>query len=195
MEINGRTVKYFVDNNCLMGIVIIIFLLVSIPFYYLQVFKIGSFFNYRKEYSIYTYHDNYVKAMKILCFFMIQSAVVLFIALLGYYKSSWDWYWGLLLLMDYAGIFCLSFLRQKEFVIVKDTFYYCAYKRRVEGKLEDIEKVEKTEKGAVICAGEEKMEIFCTSKLWFRLLAGDIWRKYMLYCYAVSIGENFEKDR
>lgn len=163
VEVNGKARPYNVRNNHSVGVVLIILLLSFIPYYYLWRFKIKPFFDYIRDYSIYTYHDVYVKVGKILYLFMIQSAVVLFIALLGYYKSIWEWYWGFLLLMDYAGIFCLSFLHQKEFVIVKDTFYYCACRKRAEGKLEEIEGVEKTEKGVVILANGKEIEIFCTS--------------------------------
>lgn len=163
VEVNGKTIQYDMTDNHLAGIIIIIALLAAVPVYYFWNFRSGSFFRFTRDYSIHTYHDVYVKAGKILYLFMVQSAAVLFIALLGYYKGSWDWYWGFLLLADYIGIFCLSFLHQKEFVIVKDTFYYCACKKRAEGKLEEIEGVEKTEKGVIILANGKEMEIFCTS--------------------------------
>lgn len=162
VEINGKSYKYYVDNNRPIGIIIIVLLLVSVPFYYLWFFKIKPFFDFNKDYSIYAYHDIFIKAMKVLYFFMIQAAVVLIIAVLGYYKTSWDWYWGLLLFVNYVGIFCLSFLRQKQFVIMKNKFYYCDFKKRVEGSLSEIERAEKSDTGMIIYTKEEKMEIFCT---------------------------------
>lgn len=162
IEINGEKYKYYVDNNKSVGIIIIVMLLVSVPFYYLWVFKIKPFFDFNKDYSIYVYYDIFIKAMKVLYLFMIQAAVVLIIAVLGHYRTIWDWYWGVLLFVNYVGIFCLSFLRQKQFVIMKNKFYYCDFKKRVEGSLNELERAEKLETGMIIYAKEEKMEIFCT---------------------------------
>lgn len=53
-------------------------------------------------------------------------------------------------------------LRQKQFVIMKNKFYYCDFKKRVEGSLNELERAEKLETGMIIYAKEEKMEIFCT---------------------------------
>lgn len=75
----------------------LVLLLVSVPLYYFGVLKIKPFFDFNKEYSVYAYHDILMKAMKVLYLFRIQVAMVLIIAVLGRYKTSWDWYWGLLL--------------------------------------------------------------------------------------------------
>lgn len=97
VEINGKSYKYYVDNNKPVGIIMIVLLLVSVPLYYFWVLKIKPFFDFNKEYSVYAYHDILMKAMKVLYLFRIQAAMVLIIAVLGRYKTSWDWYWGLLL--------------------------------------------------------------------------------------------------
>ena len=164
VEINGKSNKYYPSNNKPVGIIVIALLLMSIPFYYFWVFKVKPTFDYKKDYSIYAYHDLFIKAMKILYLFMFQSAVVLIIAISGNYKTSWDWYWGILLLVDYVGIICLSFLRQKQFVIIKDKFYYCDFKGRVEGDLSEIERSEEADMGIIIYTKEEKMKILCTSE-------------------------------
>ncbi|MBD5097153.1 MAG: hypothetical protein HDT40_09210 [Lachnospiraceae bacterium] len=162
VEINGKSYKYYIDNNKPVGIIIIVLLLISVPLYYLWVFKIKTFFEFNKDCAIYTYHNIFIKAMKVLYLFMIQLVAVLIIAVLGHYKTSWDWYWGLLLFVNYVGIFCLSFLRQKQFVIMKNKFYYCDFKKRVEGSLSEIERAEKSDTGMIIYTKEDKMEIFCT---------------------------------
>jgi len=117
-----------------------------------------------KDYSVYVYHDLFIRAMKMMYLFMLQTAAVLIIAIFGNYRTSWDWYWGLLLLVDYVGIFCLSFLRQKQLVIIKDKFYYCDFRKRVQGDLSEIERIEKADTGVIIYTKEEKVEIFCTSE-------------------------------
>lgn len=164
VEINGKNYKYYIDNNKPVGIIIIAMLLVSLPFYYFWVFKVKPIFDYKKDYSIYAYHDLFIKAMKILYLFMLQTAAVLIIAVSGNYKTSWDWYWGFLILVDYVGIIYLSFLRQKQFVIIKDKFYYCDFKGRVEGSLSEIERGEEADIGMIMYTKEEKMKILCTSE-------------------------------
>ena len=47
---------------------------------------------------------------------------------------------------------------------MKDKFYYCSFKKRVEGDLNEIESAEKTDNGVVIRTKEAEMEILCTSK-------------------------------
>lgn len=164
IEINGKRYQYYTDNNKSVGIIIIALLLVSIPVYYFWVFKVKPIFDYMKDYSVYVYHDLFIRAMKMMYLFMLQTAAVLIIAIFGNYKTSWDWYWGLLLLVDYVGIFCLSFLRQKQLVIIKDKFYYCDFRKRVQGNLSEIERVEKADTGMIIYTKEEKVEIFCTAE-------------------------------
>ena len=164
VEINGKTYQYYTYNNKSVGIIIIVLLLTGVPFYYFWVLKVKPFFDYKKDYSIYVYHDLFIKAMKILYFFMLQTATVLIIAVSGNYKTSWDWYWGLLLLVDYVGIIYLSFLRQKQFVIIKDKFYYCDFKKRVEGRLNEIERREEADIGIIMYTKEEKMKVLCTSR-------------------------------
>lgn len=166
VEINGEKMEYYVYHfgEYSVGIALIVILLLSMPFYYLWIYKLRSVIGYKLIFKVYTYHDIYIKAIKILYLFMIQTAVVLIIAVRGDYKTSWDWYWGLLLIVDYAGVLGLSFLRQKQFIIVKDKFYYCNFKKRVEGDLSEIENVEKTGGGVIIRTKKEEMEVFCTSK-------------------------------
>lgn len=165
-EINGRKVKYYVYRSGVrpIGITLIILFLLSIPIYYFWVYKVKPVTEYKITYTAYAYHDLYIKAMKIVYFFMIQTAAVLIIAVKGDYKTSWDWYWGLLLIADYTGVFGLSFLRWKQFVIVKDKFYYSSFKKRVEGDLSEIESVEETDTGVIIRTKEAEMEVLCTSK-------------------------------
>lgn len=166
-EINGKKNDYYVyyiGEGYSVGITLIVLLLLSMPFYYLWIYKVGPVINYQLTYAAYAYHDIYIKAMKILYLFMIQTAIVLIIAVRGNYKTSWDWYWELLLIADYTGVFCLSFLRQKQFIIMKDKFYYCNIKKRVEGDLSEIESVEKTDSGVIIRTKEVEMEVLCTSK-------------------------------
>lgn len=164
VEINGKTYQYYTYNNKSVGIIIIVLLLTGVPFYYFWVLKVKPFFDYKKDYSIYVYHDLFIKAMKILYFFMLQTATILIIAVSGNYKTSWDWYWGFLLLVDYVGIIYLSFLRQKQFVIIKDNFYYCDFKKRVEGRLNEIERREEADIGIIMYTKEEKMKVLCTSR-------------------------------
>lgn len=164
VEVNGREVEYWMDNNVPMGIVLVILLLLSIPFYYFQVYKVKPLFEYDVTCAVYVYHDKYIKTMKIVYFFMVLSAIVLIIALKGEYRSIFDIFWGLILIADYAGVFYLSFLHQKKFIIMKDKFYYCSYKKRLEGGLSEIEGAEKTDSGVVIRTKDAEMEVFCTSE-------------------------------
>lgn len=165
-EINGKKITNYIYHfgEHSVGITLIVLLLLSMPFYYLWIYKVGPVINYKLTYAAYAYHDIYIKAMKILYLFMIQTAIVLIIAVRGNYKTSWDWYWGVLLIADHAGVFCLSFLRQKQFIIMKNKFYYCNFKKRVEGDLSEIESVEKTDSGVIIRTKESEMEVLCTSK-------------------------------
>lgn len=71
VEINGKSYKYYIDNNKPIGIIIISLLLLSIPFYYFWILKVKPFFDYKKDYSIYVSHDILIRAMKILYLFML----------------------------------------------------------------------------------------------------------------------------
>lgn len=152
------------------GIPLIVLLLLSMPFYYLWVYKVGPVIDYRLTCAVYTYHDTYIKTMKRVYLSMVLTAIVLMIALSGHYETSWDILWGLLLIADYAGVFYLAFLRQKQFIILRDKFYYCNFKKRVEGDLSEIESVEKTDTGMIVRTEEEEMEILCTSEKYRKAL-------------------------
>lgn len=146
------------------GIPLIVLLLLSMPFYYLWVYKVSPVIDYRLTCAVYTYHDIYIKTMKRVYLSMILTAVVLIIALSGHYETSWDILWGLLLIADYMGVLYLAFLRQKQFIILRDKFFYYNFKKRVEGNVSEIESVEKTDNGMIVRTKEEEMEIFCTSE-------------------------------
>lgn len=176
-EINGKEIKYRLYHTELrypVGGILAVLLLSSMPFYYFWIYKVEPVINYKLTYTAYAYHDIYIKAMIILYLFMFQTAMVLIIAVEGNYNTSWDWYWGLLLLADYAGAFCLSFLRQKQFIILEDKFYYCSFRKRLEGELGEIESAEKTDKGVLIRTKEAEMEVLCTSKRYRDALLGKL---------------------
>lgn len=166
VEINGEKMENYIYHfgERSVGMILIVLLLLSMPFYYFWIFKVKPVREYKITYKAYTYHDLYIKTMRILYLFMIQTAIVLIIAVMGKYKTSWDWYWALLLIVDYAGVFRLSFLRQKQFAVVKDKFYYCNFKKRLEGDLSEIVSVEKTYAGVTIWTNKEVMEVLCTSE-------------------------------
>ena len=170
IEINGKRYQYYTDNNKSVGIIIIALLLVSIPIYYFWVFKVKPIFDYMKDYSVYVYQDLFIRAMKMMYLFMLQTAAVLIIAIFGNYRTSWDWYWGLLLLVDYVGIFCLSFLRQATFVIMDGQYSYYNLKKTFEGELKDIGSVEMVKGGIILHIKEEELYIRCTQMPYADLL-------------------------
>lgn len=175
-EINGKKMKYYVYHfgEYAVGAVLITFLLLSMPVYYFWIYRVKPVTKYKITYTAYVYHDLYIKVMKILYLFMLQTALVLIIALRGNYRTLWDWYWGILLLADYAGVVGLSFLRQKQFIILEDRFYYCNFKKRVEGNLSEIKSVESSDCGVIICTKEVEMEVLCTSKRYRETLLGKL---------------------
>lgn len=170
IEINGVEYMKLTYRYSAMTKLLIIFLLLAMPFYFFRVFKWKPFFNWKEDYSICIYHDYFVRGILVVQMMMLQGAVVLTIALMGKYPGFLDWYWGLLVCTNYLGIILLSFFRHKRFVLVKDKFYYCSFKQRLEGSLEEIEKVERVGNGVVIYAKEAKMEILCTKEKYLEIL-------------------------
>lgn len=164
VEINGKKTWYHIDNDKPLGVVMILFALVSVPFYYLWRMRIKPFFHYQRDYTVYAYRDLYIRSMKVLYFIMLLWSAVLLTAVLGYYGTSWDALWGMVLAAGYLGMFGVSYMQQKRFVILDGKFYYCGIKKWYEGDLTEIGRVEKTDKGIVIYAGEKEMEILCSSE-------------------------------
>lgn len=164
VEINGEPIKYHVDNNKVFGAVLILLLLLSVPVYYFWVFKVKPFFHWGKDYGIYIYRDLYIMAMKVLYTIIILGDAVLMTAVLGYYKTSWDILWGIVLLAGYLGVFGVSCLRQKRFIIMDEKFYYYGFKKCHEGRLDEIDQVKRADNGIVIYAGEMEMTIFGDSE-------------------------------
>ena len=124
VEINGEEVRYRIDNNKPFGVFLILSLLVSVPFYYLWMIKIKPFFHYKKDYAVYIHRELYIRGMKVLYLIIMLGAAVLLTAVLGYYKTSWDILWGVVLLAGYLGVLGVSYLHQKRFVIMDGQFYY-----------------------------------------------------------------------
>lgn len=163
-EINNKKINYHIDNNHTFGIIIIIYLILSMPCYYLRNFKWNSILDYKEDYSVYVYHDKFIYVILGVFFIKLQTSVVLIMAILGNYKSSWDWYWGTLIVLNYLSTFLLCFMKQKKFILIKDKFFYRGMNKRIEGELADIELVKETNGGVRISAKEGEMEIFCTAK-------------------------------
>ncbi len=85
-------------------------------------------------------------------------------AVIGIYGIILEVYWGLLVSGNYLGIVCLSTLRNKKLILKEDKFYYRNFKQEVEGKIEEIEFVERRKEGVVIRAKGEEMKIRCTKE-------------------------------
>ena len=119
--------------------------------------------------------------MKVLYLIIMLGAAVLLTAVLGYYKTSWDIFWGVVLLAGYLGVLGVSYLHQKRFVIMDGKFYYYGFEKWYEGKLEEIEWVEKVDNGIVIHAGEREMGILSSSEKYLeplmKRLPVKIWEK------------------
>lgn len=69
-----------------------------------------------------------------------------------------------MLLAGYLGMYGVSYLQQKRFVIMDSKFYYCGFKKWYLGNMEEIERVEKVDNGIVIHAGEKEMGILWCSE-------------------------------
>lgn len=64
---------------------------------------------------------------------------VMAVSILKIHGSILAVYWGFLISGIYGGIFSLSFLRHKRFILIKDRFYYRSFKQKLEGSIEEIE--------------------------------------------------------
>ena len=71
---------------------------------------------------------------------------------------------GILLIVDYIGMILVAFLQGKEFVMTKKEYRYQSMKRSLEGRLEEIESVERKEKELVIKVKGEELPLWCTMK-------------------------------
>ncbi len=178
-EINGVEHGELTYDYSGLILVIMIVLLLSIPMYYFRIFKWKPFFNWKEDYSIFAYQDLLVRVIFALQVIRLQGAAVLAIAIMGKYPRLLDWYWGILVCANYLGLFFLSLLKQKRFVLIKDKFYYCSFKQRLEGSLESIEEVQRGDKGVIICTKEEKMEIMCTKEQYLEALIRKIPGKHL----------------
>lgn len=163
-DIYGRRITNHIDACHPLGIFICIYLIVSMPFYYIRKMKWDTVLNYKQDCSIHVYHNTFIYSMFGVFFVRILTTFILIFAMLGYYKTSWDWCWGILILLNYLGVFLLCFISQKKFIIMKNKFYYCSITKRIEGNLEEIEEIKVTNEGIKICAKGEEMKMFCTSK-------------------------------
>lgn len=163
-EIYGRRITNRIDACRSLGIFICIYLIISMPFYYIRKVKWDTVLNYKQDCYVYVYHNTFIYSMLGVFLVRIQTTFILIIAMLGYYKTSWDWCWGILILLNYLGVFLLRFISEKKFIIMKDKFYYCSITKRMEGSLEEIEEIKVTDEGIKIYAKGEEMKMFCTSK-------------------------------
>ena len=71
---------------------------------------------------------------------------------------------GILLIVDYIGWVIIAFLQGKEFVMTKKEYGYHSMRRSLEGRLEEIESVERKEKGLDIRIKGEELPIWCMMK-------------------------------
>lgn len=168
-EYNGSKTRCHLDDITIWGSLIILYLVLAVPVYYLRKIKLEPFFNYQQDYYIHICHDKYVYAMLATAFVKVQMALVILVAMMGHYKVSCDWYWGLLLILNYLGDFILTYLEAKKFIIVNDKFYYFDSKKRIEGNLADLKFVECGD-GFIKMLAEEELTIFCKSKKYVDLL-------------------------
>lgn len=97
----------------------------------------------KNNYSICIYHDSFVRSIWAVGILRLQSVVVMVMAVIGIYGIILEVYWGLLVSGNYLGIVCLSTLRNKKLILKEDKFYYRNFKQEVEGKIEEIEFVER----------------------------------------------------
>ncbi len=157
-EINRKTFLEFTNIHSGLFLFIMVFLLFSMPFYAFLVFLLGPLFDWDKDYSICVYHDWFVKTLWVVEILMLQCGAALVMAVIGKYKRFMDLYWGLLVCGNYVGILCLSYMRHKRFLLIKGAFYYRSFKQRFEGRIEEIESVERREKSIILRAKGKHIE-------------------------------------
>ncbi len=174
-EINGEVLlKHQRSARGGLFVFIMAFLMLAMPWYAFRMFKCKPFFNREEDYSICVYHAPFVKTIWAVEILMLQSMAVICSSVLRIHGRVVDVYWGLLVSGIYMGMLCLSYLRQKRFILIKGRFYYRSFQQRLEGSLEEIETVERREKGVVIRAKGKEMEIRCTSEPYVEALMGKI---------------------
>lgn len=164
VEINGAECGKLSNHYFGWTIFFIVFLLLAMPLYYFWIFKCKPFFNWKEDNSIFVYQDLFIKTIFVAQIIMLQGVVVLVISMLGKHSRFLNWYWGLLMCVNYLVLLLLSLLRQKRFVLIKDKFYYCSFMRRMEGSLGEIEQVQRVHKGMRIHVRGGELEIMCTKE-------------------------------
>lgn len=111
--------------------------------------------------SFYVYHTVFFLICLSLQRVWIISTIFFITTLGGSYKTSWEGIFGVLLVIYYIGGICMAVLRQKTFEMADGHFKYYGLRKIREGALEDIEAVEKTNKGIVLHVKGEKLFIRC----------------------------------
>ena len=163
-EINGTAFEEFGKRQLGLFRILTRYLLFSMPVYSFYTLKWRYKRDRKKNYSLCVYHDDFVRSIRAVGILRLQSAAVLFIAKMGIYGIILEAYWCLLMGGNYIGIICLSTLRNKKFILEGDKFYYRNFKQEIEGKIEEIEFVERRKEGVVIRAKGEEMKIRCTKE-------------------------------
>ena len=176
-EINKKEFEAFGGRPLGLFMFIMVYPLLSMPLYFIYTFKWRPYLDRKKNYSICVYHDDLVRNIGRVGIIRLQSIVAMFIAMMGFSGIVMDIYWGLLVSGNYIGIVCLSFLRHKRFVLIKDKFYYRNFRQEIEGSIEEIESVERKKGGVVIGTKEEEMEIRCTKEKYVEELMKKIGKK------------------
>ena len=142
-EINGTAFEEFGKRHWGLFRIITRYLLFSMPVYSFYMLKWRYKRDRKNNYSICIYHDSFVRSIWAVGILRLQSVVVMVMAVIGIYGIILEVYWGLLVSGNYLGIVCLSTLRNKKLILKEDKFYYRNFKQEVEGKIEEIEFVER----------------------------------------------------
>lgn len=153
----------------ILGIICAIIPFAFIPCYQFLTFKMRLHQN-KKKYKAYVYHDVFFLFSTGLWCMWLFGSFFFGSAMSGNYKLSWDWIFGVLLVIYYMGGICMALLRQATFVIMDGQYSYYNLKKTFEGELKDIGSVEMVKGGIILHIKEEELYIRCTQMPYADLL-------------------------
>ena len=158
------------NTRLILGIVCNVIPVVFMPCYQFLTFKMKLYQN-KKKYTAYVYHDVFFLFSTGLWCMWLFSSFLFGSAMSGNYKLSWNWIFGVLLVIYYIGGICMALMRQETIVIMDKRYRYCNFNEIFEGELKDIESVEMVKGGMILHIKEKELYIRCTQKPYADLLS------------------------
>lgn len=133
------------------------------PFCQFMLFRKRLFRQREKEYRAFVYYDRlFILTVGLWCI-NYDGAFLIFITAGGIVPFNVRLLLWVLVVVNYIWAVIVSFLQGKELVMDEEEYHYNNMKKSVEGKIKDIEKVERREEEALVLRikGEE-VPVWCT---------------------------------